>query len=124
MNYPIGDFLIRLKNAVLSKKSIVTAPKTNLVMGVAELLHKEGYVNEVSIEKGMIKTSIAYKKKEPLIMDISLVSKPGLRIYLGVDDLKLIRGPRRLLLSTPKGIMFHPEAIKKNLGGEVIAKFL
>ena len=65
---------------------------------------------------------LEYRKKEPTLIDLRLVSKPGLRIYAGADELSARRKPSFLVLSTPKGIMTCREAIKQRIGGEVIVE--
>ena len=124
VGYPIGDFLVRIKNVVRAKRHSVEVKNTKIIEAMAKVLKEEGYLSEITKSGSILSVSVAYRKKEPLILDINLVSKPGLRVYMGASELKKIRGPRRLILSTPKGIMFHREAIKKNLGGEIIANLL
>lgn len=121
-NYPIGDFLIRIGNAALAKSGEVRMPSTKFIHDVAKALEKSGYLSEVKKEKGIIVVKLAIKRKEPVIMRLKLVSRPGLRIYLGADELGKKRGPSKFLLTTPKGIMMSDAAIKNHLGGEVIAE--
>lgn len=122
VNYPIGDFLIRIKNAALAKQRYIEVPRTKLSLSVARLLAKEGLLEDVSAKSGLIKARLAYKNKEPRLLDLKLVSKPGLRIYKTVDELKKVKGASFLIISTSKGIFSSREAIKKNLGGEAIAE--
>lgn len=122
VNYPVGDFLIRIKNAALARRREVKVPATKLIKAVAEVLAKEGYLQEVKEDKGEIVVKLAYRKKEPVLLDLKLVSKPGLRIYMGVEDLKKIKRPSIFIVSTPKGVMSSEEAKKKNVGGEVIVE--
>lgn len=124
INYPIGDFLIRIKNASLAGRKTVDFPATKFTVSVAKSLVKEGYLDDVQVDKGVLKTSLSYRKKEPVITGIKLVSKPGLRIYIKVEDLEKWKSPSILILSTPKGVMSSREAIKKRFGGEVIAEIL
>lgn len=121
-NYSLGDFLIKIKNISLSGKNEVTVPYTKLNHAVSEVLMKEKILREVKKEDGLLTIKLAYLKKEPVLMSLKLVSKPGKRVYVKVDDMKVLRGISFYLLSTPKGIMTSKEAIKKNLGGELIAK--
>jgi small subunit ribosomal protein S8 len=86
------------------------------------VLKKEGILTEVKKKDGTLMVKLAYRKKEPILMNLKLVSKPGLRIYMGADELSAIRKPSFLVLSTPKGIMTSFEAIKKRIGGEVIVE--
>ena len=121
-NYSIGDFLIRISNAAMAKLNEVSIPSTKLIKDVAKALEKSGYLSEVEEKKGILTARLTIKRKKPVIMRLKLVSRPGLRIYMGAKELEKKRGPSRLLLSTPKGIMLSPEAIKNHMGGEVIAE--
>ena len=122
INYPVGDFLIRLKNAVIAGNKEVSVPETKLIKAVASVLKKEGYVENIKVGEGNMVVSLAIRRKEPVLMNIKLVSKPGLRIYMKVDELENIRGPFFVILSTPLGILTGREAVKKSIGGEVIAR--
>ena len=95
--------------------------KTNLTANVAKTLKRMGYLDEVKIIKGSLKVRLTYQSKKPLVNDIKLVSKPGVRIYQNVSDLENYRGLCEFIVSTPKGILSSKEAVKKNVGGEVIA---
>lgn len=121
-NYPIGDFLIRVSNAAMAKSNEVTMPSTKFVKDVAKVLEKAGYLAEVEEKKGILTARLAVKRKKPVIMRLKLISRPGLRIYMGAKEIEKKRGPSRLLISTPKGIMLSQEAIKNRTGGEVIAE--
>jgi len=123
-NYPIGDFLIRIGNAALAGKKEIPMPSTKLIKDVAQALKKAGYLAEVEDKKGILTATLMIKRKEPVIMKIKLVSKPGLRIYMGADEIGKKRGPSKFLITTPKGIMMSDAAIKNHLGGEVIAEIL
>jgi small subunit ribosomal protein S8 len=122
INYSIGDFLVRIKNTALAGKKEFEVDNTKLIESVAEVLKKEGILTEVKKKDGILMVKLAYRKKEPILMNLKLVSKPGLRIYMGADELSAIRKPSFLVLSTPKGIMTSFEAIKKRIGGEVIVE--
>jgi small subunit ribosomal protein S8 len=124
VNYTIGDFLIRIKNACLTRNKKVEAKNTKLIENLANTLKKEGLLDEVKVEGKKITASISYRDKKSLILDIKLVSKPGLRVYKGADELEKIKGPSIFIVSTNKGVMSTKEAIKKRVGGEVIAEIL
>jgi len=122
-NYPVGDFLIRVKNAANAHRESVDAPVTKFIKSIAQVLKDEGYVRDIEVKKGIIDMKLAYSRKEPVLMDIKLVSKPGLRIYKGVDEVKKHkRGASILILSTPDGVISSKKALKKGVGGEVIAE--
>jgi small subunit ribosomal protein S8 len=121
-NYSIGDFLIRVKNMALARKKDIVYPKTKVVLTVAQALKKEGFINEIKSEKGQITVSLSYQKKEPVMLGLKLISRPGLRVYMGANELSKIRRPSTTLVSTPKGILTAQAAAKQRLGGELIAE--
>lgn len=121
-NYPVGDFLIQIKNAALAKRRYVTVPKTKLILSVAKVLNKEGYLEKVTEEKGLLKVQLSFRKKEPVLLDLKLVSRPGLRIYKKSESLKKQKGASFFIVSTPQGVVSSRQAIKQNIGGEAIAE--
>ena len=123
-NYPIGDFLIRVKNAALAEKRDVLVDNNKLILEVAKILKKEGYLESLNEKEKVLNVRIALKSKKPVISDIKLVSKPGLRIYMKADELLQKKGPSQFIVSTTQGILLSKEAIKKRRGGEVIAEIL
>ncbi len=92
------------------------------IIAIAEALKKLGFLDEVKKEKEVLKVSLAFKTKKPVIMNLRLISKPGLRIYMGADEIEKKRGPSVYLISTPKGIISSLAAVKARVGGEVIAE--
>ncbi|MFH1971392.1 MAG: 30S ribosomal protein S8 [Patescibacteria group bacterium] len=122
--YPVGDFLIRIKNASLANKKEVEVFSSKFVKEVAKTLKEEGFLDTVEEKKGKIKVTLAFSHKKPVVMDIKLISRPGLRIYKSVDDLEKIKRPTIFLISTPKGILSSKKAIKQRMGGEVLAEIL
>jgi small subunit ribosomal protein S8 len=123
-NYPVGDFLVRLKNSCLAGKKTAEVPSTKLIKSVAKTLASLGFIEEVSENKGILSVRLTYRKKEPVLTEVKLISKPGLRMYMGVSELEKRKDPSVLILSTPVGVMSSKEAIKKRVGGEVIAEVL
>jgi len=121
-NYQIGDFLIQVKNASLANKKELEVKNSKYIKAVASILQKTGFLEKISEEKGKLKLSLAYKNKKPVMMNLKLVSRPGLRIYKGVEDLEKIKGFSIFIISTSKGIMTSLAAIKQRLGGEIIAE--
>ena len=122
VNYPAGDFLIRLKNSALAGNKEFNVAATKLILAICKTLVKMGIIEDFKNSDGNITVKLAFKSKKPVILDARLVSKPGLRVYKGADELSKIKKPSALLVSTPKGIMSSKEAIKQRLGGEVIAE--
>ena len=124
IDYPVGDFLIRLKNAAMAGKKEVVVPKTNLIKAVSDALKDAKYLNEVKQADNKIVVSLAFAHKEPVLTNIKLISRPGLRIYESVDQIKSHKGPYLLIVSTSKGVLTSKKAMKEGLGGEVIAEVL
>ena len=122
MNFPVGDFLTRVKNAAMAGNKKVRMPYTKQVVAIAATLKKSGFLDEVKNENGTIEVSMTFKDKRPLLMDIKLISKPGRRIYMEVSEIGNKRGPSSYLISTPKGVLMSKDAIKQNMGGEIIAE--
>ncbi len=121
-NYFVGDFLIRVKNAARAKNKDIVFSESKYVFELAKALSRIGVVEEVKKIKEGITLSLTYKNKKPVLRDIKLVSKPGLRVYMGADEIGAKRGPSTFLISTPVGILSTKEALKKRVGGEVIAE--
>lgn len=122
VDYPVGDFLIRVKNAAKVRQRELAVAKTKAVRAVAEVLKKEGILESVTEKKGELIVKLAFRRKEPVLLDLRLVSKPGLRIYMGVEELEKVKKPSILILSTSKGVMPSGKALKMRLGGEVIVE--
>ena len=114
--------MIRIKNVAMAKNKEVTVTSNNQIVAVAEALKKMGFLDEVKKEKGVLTARLTFKDKKPRLMDIKLISKPGLRVYMGVDELEKKKSPSVLLVSTPKGVVSSLKAIKDRVGGEVIAE--
>lgn len=122
VNYPIGDFIIRLKNAVLARNKELEVAETKLISASCKALVKMGVIEDFKKSDGNLVVKLVFKSKKPIILGIKLISKPGLRVYKGADELSKIKGPSVFLVSTPKGMLSSREAIKQRVGGEVIAE--
>ncbi len=126
VNDPIADMLTRIRNAQVARHDSVTLPASNMKKSIAKLLLDEGYVKSVEhIEdgiQGLIKITLKYlEKKQPVIVGLKRISKPGLRVYAKSEDLpKVLGGLGVAVISTSKGIMSDKVARKENLGGEVL----
>ncbi len=122
-NYPVGDFLVSLKNISLDGGKVVEYKNIRLTREVAQCLVRMGYVDRVeeNKEKNTIRVYLKYLRKLPLISDVKLISKPGLRVYWNLKTLERYKKPQMLIMSTPKGILSSKEALKERVGGEVIA---
>jgi len=124
MNYPIGDFLIRVKNVAMAGNKELIVKKTKLIKAVSDVMKKIGYLDDVLEDGENIKVRLAYKRKRPVLMQLKLMSTPGMRVYMNVEELEKIKGPSTYVLTTPLGVLSKEEAIKKRVGGEVIAELL
>lgn len=123
-NYPLGDFLIQIKNAGMAGRKEVTLKTSKLINAVSKVLKKENILDSVSEKDGMLTVTLAQHNKEAVLLDLKLISKPGLRKYMNVDDLKTRRrrGASFIILSTPKGIKTSDDCIKEKTGGEALAE--
>jgi len=123
-NYSVGDFLIKIKNASMAKNKNVEYVAEKQVVAIAKALVRLGFLDGANQKDGVLETGLTFKNKKPLLMNIKLISKPGLRIYMTAKEINAKKGPSLYLITTPKGIMSSREAVKNNLGGEVIAEIL
>ena len=127
MQDPIADMLTRIRNGQQAKHQQVTIPASTVKQNIARVLKEEGYIHDFQLtvdEKNMkfITIELKYFQNKPVIERIRRVSKPGLRIYKAVSELKAVPGFGVAILSTSKGIMSHVTARKANIGGEVICE--
>lgn len=125
MTDPIADMLTRIRNGQGAKKVSVTMPASKAREAVAKVLADEGYITSYSTEKDGVKAELTVELKyfegAPVIEKIQRVSKPGLRVYRGKEDLpKVLGGLGVAIVSTSAGVMSDREARKKGIGGEVI----
>jgi small subunit ribosomal protein S8 len=126
MNDPIGDFIIRIKNAGAVKKDSILVPFSKMKLAIAELLSAKGYIGAVSEKtKGKVKylniTLLYTKNGSPVVSDVRRISKPSRRLYEGAKNIKTFRrGFGMSVFSTPKGIMGDSDARKNNVGGEFL----
>lgn len=99
-------------------------PTTNLINAVAKTLKDEKFLNEVDIKDGKITVQLAVYMKKPVLSNVTIISRPGLRIYMNADEIEAIKTPEVYIINTNKGVMSGKQAIKKRIGGEVIAKVI
>ena len=124
---PIADMLTRIRNANSAKHETVDVPVSNMKKAIADILLEEGYIKSYEIiddgKQGMIHITLKYgANKEKVISGLQRVSKPGLRVYAGCEELpKVLKGLGIAIVSTSKGIMTDKEARRQNVGGEVLA---
>lgn len=125
MSDPIGDMLTRIRNAQMAGKEAVAMPSSKVKVAIASVLKEEGYVEEFAVRqdgaKSTLEIGLKYYAGRPVIERIDRVSKPGLRIYKGVDDIpRVMNGLGVAIVSTPKGVMTDRKARASNTGGEVL----
>jgi small subunit ribosomal protein S8 len=125
MSDPIADMLTRIRNAQAAEKSRVVMPSSKLKVAIASVLKEEGYVEDFAVRevdgKSSLDIALKYYAGRPVIEQIERVSRPGLRIYKGSQDLpRVMNGLGVAIVSTPKGVMTDRKARATNVGGEVL----
>lgn len=123
---PIADFLTRIRNATRSGKAEIVAPFSKMKGEVARVLKEEGFISSVDIDRSdtmpKIRIGLKFVGSRSVITDLQRVSRPGLRRYVGSDDIpKVLSGVGISILSTSSGVMSSREARRKNVGGELLA---
>lgn len=134
MNHKVSDFVIRIKNASLARRKKTIVPYCSINKALGQALIKEGYlesIKEVEHPKGgeesgkkVLEVVIKYERRNPVLSDVAIVSKPSLHVYASVSKIPEIRkrGRYTIILSTTKGIMTAKDAFKLGIGGEVLFK--
>ena len=124
MTDPIADLLTRVRNAGRALHPQVEIPHSRIKEGIARILRREGYITDCVVEGKMprvLKLTLKYDGKKSVIEGLKRVSKPGLRRYVGVDEIpRVLGGMGVAILSTPKGVMTGMDARRQNLGGELL----
>jgi small subunit ribosomal protein S8 len=125
---PIADMLTRIRNANNAKHDTVDVPASNMKKAIAQILLDEGYIKNFQIindgTQGVIRVTLKYLQpgKEKVLSGLRRVSKPGLRVYAGADELpQVLRGLGIAIVSTSKGVMTDKKAREAHVGGEVLA---
>lgn len=124
---PVADMLTRIRNANTAKHDTVDIPNSKMKKSIAEILLEEGFIKNFQIiddgTQGIIRVTLKYNAgKEKVITGLRRVSKPGLRVYAGADELpKVLRGLGIAIISTSKGVMTDKKARAAHIGGEVLA---
>ena len=124
---PVADMLTRIRNANTAKHESVDVPASNLKKAIAKILLDEGYIKSYEVvedgTQGVIRIQLKYLAgKEKVISGLRRVSKPGLRVYVGADELpRVLRGLGIAIISTSKGVMTDKAARAAHVGGEVLA---
>ncbi|MDD7221181.1 MAG: 30S ribosomal protein S8 [Oscillospiraceae bacterium] len=123
---PIADMLTRIRNANTAKHPTVDVPASNMKKAIAQILLDEGYIKNFQLiddgTQGVIRITLKYNGSEKVISGLRRVSKPGLRVYAGADELpRVLRGLGIAIISTSKGVMTDKAARAQHIGGEVLA---
>ena len=124
---PVADMLTRIRNANSAKHDTVDVPASNLKKAIAQILLDEGYIKSFQVvedgTQGVIRIALKYLPgKEKVITGLRRVSKPGLRVYAGADELpRVLKGLGIAIISTSKGVMTDKKARANHVGGEVLA---
>ena len=125
MSDPIADMLTRIRNAQLAEKLSVAMPSSRVKASIAQVLKDEGYIDEFKVRdedgKPTLEIALKYYAGAPVIEKIERVSRPGLRIYKGREDIpKIMNGLGIAIVSTSKGVMTDRKARATGIGGEVL----
>ena len=123
---PVGDMLARIRNAQTRGRSTVRTPGSKLRRWILDVMKREGYIRGYEVvgsDKGQVEFEISLKYFDgmPVIREMKRISRPGRRVYAGVDKLPSVRqGFGIAIVSTPEGVMSDADARSKNVGGEVL----
>lgn len=122
---PIADFLTRVRNALHAKKKFVDIPSSNMKLKMTEILKISSFIKDFNIiednKQNVIRVHLKYKNGEPSISGLKKISTPGLRSYVGKDELpRVLNGLGLAILSTSKGLLTDKQAKVESVGGEVI----
>jgi len=126
MNYPVADFVIRIKNAALARRKEVVLPYSKLNFGIGKVLVRIGFLENIKEleedKKKALKGTIKFEKRLPVLSQIEIISKPSLRVYGQANSIKNLekKGRKTIVISTSQGVMTGKEAQKKGLGGELL----
>ncbi|OYU43539.1 MAG: 30S ribosomal protein S8 [Burkholderiales bacterium PBB4] len=125
MSDPIADMLTRIRNAQMVQKAVVVMPSSKLKVAIAQVLKDEGYIDGFKIKadgaKSELEVALKYYAGRPVIERIERVSRPGLRIYKGRDEIPQVKnGLGVAIVTTPKGVMTDRKARQTGVGGEVL----
>lgn len=122
---PIADLLSRIRNAQQRKMDSIVLPSTNMLVAIAEIFKKEGFILDYSVEEKVpqseLTINLKYVNGVPAFRTLSRVSKPGVRKYTGYKQIKpIMNGMGVAIFSTPMGVVTGSEAIKNKIGGEFL----
>ena len=128
MNDRVSDLLARIRNAQLRKAKELSMPSSNMLVAIAEILKKEGFVEDYKVETDkegakVLVIKLKYDEGRGAIVGLRRISKPGIRRYIGYRDIKKVLGGLGItIISTPKGVMTGQMARKERVGGELLCE--
>lgn len=127
MTDPVGDFIIRIKNAVMARHDVVHVNYSKLNQALSEILKAEGYISDVSVDESQafpqLALSLRYVGRQPAVTDVRRLSKPGRRLYAPSKTIpRALGGYGITIVSTNKGVMTDAQARKLNVGGELLCQ--
>ncbi len=128
MSDPLGDMLTRIRNAQRSRHASCVAPASKLRANVLDALKREGFIRGFAAEElrpgiSQLRIELKYNEGEPVIKEITRISKPGRRVYSKIEELpRVYAGLGISILSTPRGVLSDAEARAANVGGEVLCR--
>ena len=123
---PIADMLTRIRNAIMARHDSVLVPTSRMKVAIARILKKEGFIADYEVMKSKthraIRLRLKYDKEgEPIVSGLERVSKPGLRVYVGRDEISRVQGGLGIaIISTSQGVMTGKQAWLKGVGGELL----
>lgn len=126
-NHSVSDLVARVKNGYLAKRSVISSPVSKLRENILKILKEEGFIlNYSKVKIGNLEhfdIHLKYHYSNPVVSEISVISKPGRRIYCAADEIPLVKnGLGMIIVSTSKGVLSDHEARVQKLGGEVLLK--
>lgn len=128
INDPIGDLITRIRNGQMARLSSIDSPASKLRVNLLEVLKREGYIRNYTVTEtkgsmGELNVELKYSEGQPVIREITRVSKPGRRVYSKIQSVpRVFNGLGISILSTPRGLMSDKEARAANVGGEVLCR--
>jgi small subunit ribosomal protein S8 len=127
MTDPIADFLTRIRNAGRAQHKHVDIPASKMKVSLTEILYQQNFINGYSIlqdsPQGTVRIYLRYREGQPVIAGLERISTPGLRRYMGANDIpRTLNGLGVTIVSTPKGLLTDAQARQQNVGGEVLCR--
>lgn len=124
---PIADFLTRVRNAVKARKKYVEIPSSKMKIGLAEILKTQKFIKDYNViednKQNVLRVHLQYVNGVPSITGLKRISTPGLRTYVGSDEIPRVLGGLGIsILSTPKGLLTDKQAKKESVGGELVCQ--